>query len=119
MTRLLKVGDRVKLTVDIRTPLTHHKAGTHGVIRNTAPWGDLHTLHMADGRTTFARTNELDPAPATTGPEFAAAHGNDSTNWTPADFDTVYCLAEMDLQPAWLLAHPRPAPATADIQTAA
>ncbi|HEX5567103.1 MAG TPA: hypothetical protein VFY14_09310 [Streptomyces sp.] len=31
-----------------------------------------------------------------TGPEFAAAHGNDSSTWTPADFDTEINLAEID-----------------------
>ena len=31
-----------------------------------------------------------------TGPEFAQAHGNDSSTWTPADFDTVQNLAEID-----------------------
>lgn len=31
-----------------------------------------------------------------TGPEFAAAHGNDSTDWTPVDFETEINLAEID-----------------------
>jgi hypothetical protein len=31
-----------------------------------------------------------------TGPEFAAAHDNDSSTWTPADFDTEMNLAEID-----------------------
>lgn len=31
-----------------------------------------------------------------TGPEFAADHGNDSTDWTPADFETEINLAEID-----------------------
>ena len=31
-----------------------------------------------------------------TGPEFAAAHGNDSTTWTTADFETEQNLAEID-----------------------
>lgn len=41
-----------------------------------------------------------------TGPEFAAAHGNDSTNWTPVDFETEINLAMQDMQPAYLIAHP-------------
>jgi hypothetical protein len=48
----------------------------------------------------------------TTGPEFAKAHGNDSSTWTSADFDAEYTFAEIDIQPAWLLAHPQPAPQT-------
>lgn len=39
-----------------------------------------------------------------TGPEFAEAHGNDSSTWTPADFDTEMVLAEIDA-----LTLPRPA----------
>ena len=31
-----------------------------------------------------------------TGPEFAAAHGNDSTDWTTADIETEINLAEID-----------------------
>jgi hypothetical protein len=31
-----------------------------------------------------------------TGPEFATAHGNDSSTWTPADFETEINLAEID-----------------------
>lgn len=31
-----------------------------------------------------------------TGPEFAAAHGNDSSTWTTADFETEINLAEID-----------------------
>ncbi|MYW46391.1 hypothetical protein [Streptomyces sp. SID161] len=46
-----------------------------------------------------------------TGPEFAQAHGNDSTDWTPADFEAEINLAMADMQPAFLLAHP-PKPAT-------
>ncbi|MFD8839829.1 hypothetical protein [Streptomyces griseofuscus] len=41
-----------------------------------------------------------------TGPEFAAAHGNDSSNWLPADFETEINLAMADIQPAYLLTHP-------------
>lgn len=33
-----------------------------------------------------------------TGPEFAAAHGNDSSTWSPADFETEINLAEIDAQ---------------------
>jgi hypothetical protein len=44
-----------------------------------------------------------------TGPEFAQAHGNDSTTWTTADFETEINLAEIDahtppIQPADLTA---------------
>ncbi|MGW2384425.1 hypothetical protein [Streptomyces sp. NPDC001658] len=42
-----------------------------------------------------------------TGPEFATAHGNDSTTWTPADFDTEIVLAEID---AYTTPDPQPAP---------
>lgn len=31
-----------------------------------------------------------------TGPEFAAAHGNDSTTWTTADIEAEQNLAEID-----------------------
>lgn len=33
-----------------------------------------------------------------TGPEFATAHGNDSTTWTTTDFEVELNLAEID---AW------------------
>ncbi|MEU8469570.1 hypothetical protein AB0F30_16880 [Streptomyces sp. NPDC029006] len=33
-----------------------------------------------------------------TGPEFAQAHGNDSSDWSPADFEAEINLAEID---AW------------------
>lgn len=46
-----------------------------------------------------------------TGPEFAAAHGNDSTTWTAADIEAQQNLAEID-------AHTTPPPAT-DYQPAA
>jgi hypothetical protein len=46
-----------------------------------------------------------------TGPEFAKAHGNDSSTWSAADFETEMNLAEADVQPAFLLAHPpKPTP---------
>ena len=35
-----------------------------------------------------------------TGPEFAQAHGNDSTDWTAADFETEINLAEIDASKA-------------------
>lgn len=54
-----------------------------------------------------------------TGPEFAAAHGNDSSTWTSADFETEINLAEADIQPAWLLAHPKPAATNSNLQPAA
>ncbi len=31
-----------------------------------------------------------------TGPEFAAAHGNDSSDWTTADFEAAEVLADID-----------------------
>lgn len=34
-----------------------------------------------------------------TGPEFATAHGNDSSTWTTADFETAMNLAEIDALP--------------------
>jgi hypothetical protein len=39
----------------------------------------------------------------------------------PADFDTVICLAEMDVQPAWKLLNRKPKTTTpaADLQPAA
>lgn len=43
-----------------------------------------------------------------TGPEFATAHGNDSSAWTSADFETEMNLAEADCQPAWILLRPKP-----------
>ncbi|MFR9794256.1 hypothetical protein ACL07V_37475 [Streptomyces sp. MB22_4] len=46
-----------------------------------------------------------------TGPEFAAAHGNDSSTWTTADIETEINLAMADIQPAYLLTHP-PKPTT-------
>ena len=36
-----------------------------------------------------------------TGPEFAAAHNNDSSTWTSADFEAEFVFAEMDAQPAY------------------
>ncbi|MFD5848381.1 hypothetical protein [Streptomyces chartreusis] len=38
-----------------------------------------------------------------TGPEFAAAHGKDSSNWTSADFEALEVLVDIDLQPVWVL----------------
>jgi len=56
------------------------------------------------------------PKPARTGPEFARNHGNDSSTWTSADFDSLQSLAAMDAQIAYRVLHtPRPtteAPAT-------
>ncbi|MBZ6211652.1 hypothetical protein KVH31_34720 [Streptomyces olivaceus] len=34
-----------------------------------------------------------------TGPEFATAHGNDSSTWTPTDFEVELNLAEIDALP--------------------
>ncbi|QKW31505.1 hypothetical protein HUT11_35675 (plasmid) [Streptomyces seoulensis] len=34
-----------------------------------------------------------------TGPEFATAHGNDSSTWSAADFETELNLAEIDQLP--------------------
>lgn len=42
-----------------------------------------------------------------TGPEFAKAHDNDSTDWTAADFEAAEVFASIDVQPAWLLLHPK------------
>lgn len=39
-----------------------------------------------------------------TGPEFAAAHGNDSSTWSTADFEAEMNLAEIDA----LLPGPQP-----------
>jgi hypothetical protein len=33
-----------------------------------------------------------------TGPEFAAAHGNDSSTWTSADFEAELVFADNDMQ---------------------
>lgn len=50
-----------------------------------------------------------------TGPEFAAAHGNDSTDWMPADFETAEVLADIDAHTQGgllvLLPHRPPTPA--------
>jgi len=35
------------------------------------------------------------------GHDFARDHGNDSSTWTSADFETEMNLAEMDAQPAY------------------
>ena len=54
-----------------------------------------------------------------TGPEFAAAHGNDSTDWSAADFEAEMNLADIDMQPVYLFlkqsptAHTTPQPAPA------
>ncbi|MFB7738321.1 hypothetical protein ACFC08_28815 [Streptomyces sp. NPDC056112] len=45
-----------------------------------------------------------------TGPEFAEAHGNDSTDWSSADIETEINLAEIDAHTA---------PPAADYQPAA
>ncbi|MFG2359399.1 hypothetical protein [Streptomyces sp. NPDC048521] len=45
-----------------------------------------------------------------TGPEFAQAHGNDSSTWMPADFDAEIVFAEIDTQPAWLALKTKPTP---------
>lgn len=50
--------------------------------------------------------------PARTGPEFAHRHGNDSSTWTLADFETALNLAAIDAQPAWTALHPKPTPHT-------
>lgn len=49
-----------------------------------------------------------------TGPEFAAAHGNDSSTWTPADFEAAEVLASIDSlpRPCWFCSAPNPASAT-------
>lgn len=54
-----------------------------------------------------------------TGPEFAEAHGNDSSTWTPADFDTVLNLAMADYQPAYLIVHPPKTQQPTDLTPAA
>ena len=41
--------------------------------------------------------------------EFAKKHGNDSSTWTAADFETEMNLAEIDVQPAWLALKAKPA----------
>lgn len=47
-----------------------------------------------------------------TGPEFAHAHGDDSSTWTDADFETELNLAEIDAYlPAGTQTTPQPAPA--------
>ncbi|MFG2276692.1 hypothetical protein ACGFNY_43910 [Streptomyces chartreusis] len=38
-----------------------------------------------------------------TGAEFAKNHGNDSSNWTSADFEALEVLVDIDLQPVWVL----------------
>ena len=53
-----------------------------------------------------------------TGPEFAAKHGNDSSTWSSADFETEINLAAADIQPYWHLTHPKAA-TTDTVQTAA
>lgn len=119
----MKVKDRIQLTTDINAVLfASHKAGQQGVIRKTAPWGGLFMLRMDDGRTQFAHRHEITPAPAkpaTTGREFAKNHGNDSSTWTPADFETALNLAESDVQPAWLRIKKKPTQPSTDLTPAA
>lgn len=43
-----------------------------------------------------------------TGPEFAAAHGNDSATWTTTDFETEINLAEIDQLPTPATLHQLP-----------
>jgi hypothetical protein len=95
-----QVGDRVQLTVDIKVMFTNRRKGEQGVIRKTAPWGGLHMLRMHDGRTVFAHPHEITRIPATTAAEFARDHGNDSSNWTPADIECEQILATLDLHRA-------------------
>lgn len=47
-----------------------------------------------------------------TGPEFAAARGNDSSTWTPADFEAELNLAEIDALPVIRFIRDRLHPAT-------
>ncbi|GGS96270.1 hypothetical protein [Streptomyces violaceus] len=47
-----------------------------------------------------------------TGHEFAEAHGNDSSTWTSADFETEINLAESDMQALRNLRKKKPAPQT-------
>ncbi|MET8585764.1 hypothetical protein ABZX39_33575 [Streptomyces collinus] len=47
--------------------------------------------------------------PARTGAEFADRHGNDSTYYSAADFETAYNLAEIDTQLAWTALTTKPA----------
>lgn len=42
-----------------------------------------------------------------TGHQFAEAHGNDSSTWTSADFETELNLAEADHLPAYRFLHAR------------
>ena len=44
-----------------------------------------------------------------TGPDFAHAHGDDSSTWTPADIEAQQNLAANDLHTVWVLLHPTPA----------
>lgn len=71
--------------------------------------------HEAKGRTRLARNFRAHAADCEqraerlrpmTGPEFAAAHGNDSSTWSSADFETEIILAEIDAHTA------RPQPTT-------
>lgn len=61
----------------------HEANGRHRLARNFR-------AHAADCE---QRAEQLRPR---TGPEFAKAHGNDSSTWTTADFETELNLAEID-----------------------
>jgi len=45
-----------------------------------------------------------------TGPEFAAAHGNDASTWSPADIEAEFVFAEIDRLPVacWFCAAENP-----------
>lgn len=54
-----------------------------------------------------------------TGPEFAQAHGNDSTNWPGADFDALINLVDIDLHNLRTRNKQKPTPKPSDLTTAA
>lgn len=110
----MRVGQRIQLTTDVHTLGHTHHAGEQGTIRKFGAGQPLQIL-MDDGRTQFPLPTEVQPISTArqdpmTGPDFAKAHGNDSSTWTDADFEAEINLAEID---AWRHLHPTQATAAA------
>jgi len=108
----VKVNQRIKLTADIHTPDTAHKAGQQGTVRAVHADGSL-TVRMDDGRTNFPQLGEYIPVDTTPLDPREAAwqilgddYGTYSSDWHQA-LETA--AATWDRLP----------PTTADVQPAA
>ncbi|MGW2724824.1 hypothetical protein [Streptomyces sp. NPDC001492] len=98
---------------------------TQGLQRAAREYRAVADRHEANGRHRLARNfrahaadcdrraEELRPK---TGTEFAKAHGNDSSTWTAADFESELVFAEADAQVAYAFIQARLSAKTATPQ---